>query len=521
MRYITCLKSALLGAFLLGSAAAAQAESNDALLKILVRKGVLTENEASQVQEEMVKEEKKTAAGKLKLSDSVTQLKLSGDLRLRYQYDNKDFQTSAAAPLGGDGFDADGTQRSRWRFRLRLRADFELGDSTYGGVELQTALAADSANQTFEDGFSDYPIFISRAFLGYRFFSDAELEKDRKDREPYAIVEAGKTANPFYTTDLIWDPDVNPAGLVEVINFHKFFEPAPVASYSKDGKTAKTVEPGELPWTLSLRAGQFIFDDNLEGGGRDPGVEDNDETTDAYIFQTQLVGAYTFPRGSRLTFAPGWFVANAASVTAGVDLNENDFQDDDGIDVSGATRNLNILLLPGDYTTYIGPVRTSFYWDVAYNFNGRKRVEEIYDVIEQINAGDDPDDRQAHSPQDNFAFLVGLQLGDDKKRNDKENPGLDDGDASDFSFNVNYRQTGLGAVDPNLNDSDFALSELNTRGFKFSLGYNITKYAIFNVTYMHAWNLRGDLVGGEATSGNAVADGNAIQVLQVDLNVKF
>jgi hypothetical protein len=40
-----------------------------------------------------------------------------------------------------------------------------------------------------------------------------------------------------------------------------------------------------------------------------------------------------------------------------------------------------------------------------------------------------------------------------------------------------------------------------------------------NFTYMHAWNLRDNLVGGEG--GNAIADANAIQVLQVDLNMKF
>lgn len=49
----------------------------------------------------------------------------------------------------------------------------------------------------------------------------------------------------------------------------------------------------------------------------------------------------------------------------------------------------------------------------------------------------------------------------------------------------------------------------------------MTDFAVGAVTYMYAWNLRDDLVGGEATGGNGVADGNNIQVLQVDLTVKF
>ncbi len=82
-------------------------------------------------------------------------------------------------------------------------------------------------------------------------------------------------------------------------------------------------------------------------------------------------------------------------------------------------------------------------------------------------------------------------------------------------------QTGIGAVDRNLNDSDFAQGELNTKGVKLGLAYNFTDFCVGGVTYMHAWNLRRDLVGGEATGGNAISDANAIQVLQIDLNLKF
>ena len=121
----------------------------------------------------------------------------------------------------------------------------------------------------------------------------------------------------------------------------------------------------------------------------------------------------------------------------------------------------------------------------------------------------DPDDfDKKHSQQDDFMYLVGLQLGENKKK-------------GDWSVLANWRQTGIGSVDPNLIDSDFALSELNTRGFKVGLAYNFTDFCVGNITYMHAWNLRDDLFGGEATGGNAIADSNAIQVFQVDLNLKF
>lgn len=86
---------------------------------------------------------------------------------------------------------------------------------------------------------------------------------------------------------------------------------------------------------------------------------------------------------------------------------------------------------------------------------------------------------------------------------------------------ANWRQTGIAGVDPNLNDSDFALSELNTRGFKAVATYSFSECFTGGISYAHAWNLRDNLFGGEATKGTAIADGNAIDVFQVDFNLKF
>jgi hypothetical protein len=51
---------------------------------------------------------------------------------------------------------------------LRVGTEFTLGEHWFGGVELSTAQASDSGNQTFENGFDDYNIYISKAFLGWR-----------------------------------------------------------------------------------------------------------------------------------------------------------------------------------------------------------------------------------------------------------------------------------------------------------------------------------------------------------------
>ncbi|MEP7248656.1 MAG: hypothetical protein ABI787_02625, partial [Spartobacteria bacterium] len=55
---------------------AAHAQDNGALLELLVKKGLITDQEAQAVRADLVKESKATSAGKLKLSTPVTELEL-------------------------------------------------------------------------------------------------------------------------------------------------------------------------------------------------------------------------------------------------------------------------------------------------------------------------------------------------------------------------------------------------------------------------------------------------------------
>ena len=59
------------------------------------------------------------------------------------------------------------------------------------------------------------------------------------------------------------------------------------------------------------------------------------------------------------------------------------------------------------------------------------------------------------------------------------------------------------------------------QGYKVGLAYNVTDFCVGAVSWYDAWNLRKDLVGGQATGGSKIANANSVQVLQVDLNVKF
>lgn len=504
----TRLVSAALAALAVSAVPNLRAEENDILLKVLVRKGVLTESEAADVRAEVAKEKAKQAkaapatasvetgiATKLDISKSVEKLKLSGDLRLRYQYDARDSQFEPGVGVDNDRQrrSSSGTQDSRFRFRLRLNADYQFTDNLFAGVELQTNQANDSANQNFENGFNDYDIFISRAYMGW-------------DPAKWLRLVGGKMPTYFYNTDLMWDPDINPTGVFESIAFHKLSEESE-ESLSKDGKTIST--PVKKPWELTLNAGQFLFDNNPEG------AFDNDSNTDAWLFYTQMVGTFHFNHGPTLTVAPGYmtYVNGSAS---GV-INARGFNDNDN--VSGATRNLNLLLLPGDIGFKIGDLKAKFFWDISYNIEGRKRVEDIYNLVALDSPENDPDDlRKGHSNVDDLAFLVGMKIGGNVKTGEFG----DNKKAGDWSLSLDYRQVGLGAVDPNLNDSDVFASALNMRGFRVKGDYNFTDFLTAGFSYTYGWNLRQTLLtDGEALFGNAVADTNDIHTAIFDLQIKF
>lgn len=544
----------------------AQAQDAGALVDALVKKGILTDQEAEEVRADMTRDFAQTNAGKINLGSSITELKLYGDFRYRYQYDDRKPQVDNGT---------NNSQRSRHRFRLRLNADVALTDNFFAGFALESGQAADSGNQTLENGFDDYQIFISKAFLGW------------KAAEWFSLT-VGKFKNPFYTTDLVWDSDINPQGAIESIAFHKM----PIFS-----------DDGAPKWELTLVAGQFIFDDNGEFN------IDSDLSTDAYLFVEQLVATYKFNSDTSITVAPGIMTYTAADLSGLT--NENPFTDagattlaqpgitertttstvlttqdtvnaagtsttrvitpttvtstvrtttnPDGTQstrtvattvrpgaattvalnqggtpnsqttnattvasagvnnviqpttrqnlaaVSGETRQLHILTAPGDITFKLGGLKSKLYWDFAYNLTGRERYEDIYQLYYGDAAGQP---RNNYSTRDGLAWLVGFQIGETKKK-------------GDWQANFNYRETGIASVDPNLNDSDFALGELNMRGFKLSLAYAVSDAVVFNVTGMMAWNLNENLVGGRATNAPAIAQDSAVNVLQVDLNVKF
>ena len=201
-----------------------------------------------------------------------------------------------------------------------------------------------------------------------------------------------------------------------------------------------------------------------------------------------------------------------------------------------ATDDLQIFTAPGEVDWKVGDLPMRAYWDFALNTDGKARVQDVYLGNGGGNGGVVANQVQSENRAlgDNVAWLTGLQVGQNKKK-------------GDWSVRGDFRQVGLGSIDPNLNDSDFGDSYLNQQGIRVQSIYNFTDFLQGSVTVFDTWALKPNLLngqggqtasavplGGTATTpvGGAVVTGTSAETtslvgahhtqrVQVDLMWKF
>src|SRR5437762_12101302 len=258
----------------------------------------------------------KSSEDKWKLSSSITEMELYGDIRLRYQYNGgRTDDTPVAEPGAGVAGTHDWQERERERYRLRLGLRGTLLDDWFFGLRLETNASSRATNVTFgDDTSSSSPggggpfakgsdvVYVGQAYGGYKGF-------------PGFTFTGGRMPNPLVTTLMVWDPDINPEGLAEQYK-HTFTigggEAAP-ASYSKDGKSVLSPAPSE-PWlTIDFFANfaQFVYDDaNPENplGARATTTANGGTqlvpNTDAFLLGWQVGARFNFPKSFYFQFAP-------------------------------------------------------------------------------------------------------------------------------------------------------------------------------------------------------------------------
>src|SRR5690242_3551100 len=220
---------------LLPIGAFAQSSTFDDLLEKLKDKGVLSEDEyqglkkareeealeqraerrrqALKAAQDTEKEEKAKQATKVDINPGIKSMQVFGDVRLRYE----SRAGSSSFPITGTGGANDLTS-DRWRYAARIGIRGDLSDDWFYGLRLDTGTNPRSSWVTFGNnanatagGAAPYGkggdgIQVGQVYLGWR-------------ARPWLTVQAGKMPNPFFTTPMVWDPDINPEGLSEKISF--------------------------------------------------------------------------------------------------------------------------------------------------------------------------------------------------------------------------------------------------------------------------------------------------------------
>ena len=184
------------------------ADASDPLLDMLIKKGILTEQEATDIKTEAGTNTVPISASKWKLSDSIKSIGLFGDVRFRYEYRGADNPTALAQSTS----DTYRRERFRYAFRAGIRGD--LFDDFNYGVRIETSSNPRSPWVTFGDDNSSRSIptpfqkgpndtlAIGQIFLGWHPTDWYEMT-------------VGKMPMPLYTTPMVWDSDINPEGAFE------------------------------------------------------------------------------------------------------------------------------------------------------------------------------------------------------------------------------------------------------------------------------------------------------------------
>ncbi len=462
---------ALLGSALIGAASAAFAQDSGPLIDLLVKKGLVNDQEAENLRAELVKDfAANTSAGKLDLSSRVQRFTLAGDVRVRYQYDNETQNTTTATSVTEPVQTNPNNDRSRYRYRFRFGPTVALTNNWITGLRLETANSSTSTNDDFgAPGSTNFAKDANTAYIGQVWIQYAATNKLGADRVDFRI---GKYAHPFFNPGVngFWiDTDINPEGLSEEFVFNNIFS----------------------KWSLAVRGGQYLLANNARAAGRVAPFLNTPSML--YIAQAELSNTHIFESNVYgIRIAPG-FVAFSGQENNSMTLNQADTSTTSNYD------NLFTLLMPVEYTFKVLNQPLAVYGTYGLNLHGAKRSDFLYSTSATsespvfTSAAGDP---SAYNQMFNF----GLRFGGSR------NPG-------DLQVTAEYRFIEPGAYSAILLDSDYNGGRTNGAGAILSVAYNWTDAVFSTVTFFHAENIDKNSIGAV---GYHKAD-----VLQIDFSAKF
>jgi hypothetical protein len=414
------------------------------------------------------------AGERLEMPAWLDRIEFYGDIRLRAQEDsfgddNELPDGLLADPLQEMNLNNSTEDRKRLRVRARLGADVKVNDWLVGGLQFVTGLQTTplTPNQTEGIAQGKYVFGLDRAFL-------------KATPTPWLMVEGGRFANPFLSTDILFDPDLAFDGVAATFspkltdNLTSF---TTVGAFPIEEIESSNTNQAKDKWLYSLQSGfkwqapnkstvklAVAYHDykNVEGQSNSNFLNDFNATIPAF----RQRGNSTFNIDQLNGGNSG--LANPIALASQFEqiniIGQIDFLNFDPVHVT----------LTGDYVKNIGFDKNEIF----------QRTGEIYD-------------------EETDAYQVKLDVGTSPflgTRHEVINK-------HDWQVSLAYKRIESDSVLDGFNDSNFRLGGTDTKGWALIGNYAFDKNAWVGARYLSA-----DTVSGFPFS---------VDVFLVDVNAKF
>lgn len=428
---------------------------------------------AAQKHDELEKKVFEDLSEKMKAVSWAKRIQIGGDLRLRYDghlYDEGN--ADLLDPADPDTLLNTKTDRHRFRYRLRLDAKANLIDDKEtkagkleAGVRLSTGSDKDpiSTNDTLGDYQNKDGILVDRAYLKWTYALQAPV----RGLLPGFSLQGGRIPNPWVSSDLVWDSDLNFEGVALKL-------------------ASDTRESGI--WSSFLTLGAFSIQ------------EENFSNRDKWLYAAQTGIDVTPSKSLKGSLAVAYYdyrnmegIVNDPLLPGETNFTAPLFQQKGNtlIDIDPSTgiktalaADYNLLNVTARATlSTFSPVCISFLGDVVVNLGFDKDLVKKRTGVDTI-------------PDDIFGYQTGMEIGYPTIR-----------EFGEWNVSLYYRYLESDAVLDAFTDSDFHDGGTNSEGWIFGFEYGLFK----NVWTAFKWRTSDEIAGPPV----------AIDVIQVDLNARF
>ncbi|MDB5453475.1 MAG: hypothetical protein JWO33_2053 [Caulobacteraceae bacterium] len=371
--------------------------------------------------------------------DWTKRFKIDGDIRFRWQGEYFSNGTSKDIPnynglTGPTALPVTNLLGVDDRTRLRYRARFGFNANVTDRVSAVLRLAVGnetepvSTDETLGDYFNRDDVVADRAYVRYAV-------------NDQLVLFAGRMANPFYTTNMLWDGDVNPEGVAAT-----FERPLGAASLFATGGVFAVQENADRTKDRYLYAGQVGVEavKLWEGASAKLGL--------AYYDYTNIEGRVGEPGTHNLVLQKGNTL---------IDIDPRA-----GFILPALASRFRTLDLTGAVDQTLGDHVLTASFDLAKNlaydanrFRGQPLLTE---------------------PGGDLAWLVSLTYGTPKVAR-----------RGDWQTTLSYRRIETDAVLAAFNEGDFNLGGTNTEGVVVDLVYGLTTNTSAQLTYMNTRSIVG------------------------------